>query len=146
MTNIQSLASGLQQVMEDNKTLRDEMQNIMSKDTEHVKGQGMKRKADDDLPETYPTIPVSRPLFVSPQAPKQNPGETGGDHGQRAKPEKEPEVPPRAKFLDQFDVDEDLKDIDKKDVALPSKYKGDTHQWRHWSTKSHTFLMRRDAR
>ena len=40
----------------------------------------------------------------------------------------------------------DLKDIDKKDVAPPGKYRGDAAAWRHWFRMFTTFLTRRDAR
>ena len=40
----------------------------------------------------------------------------------------------------------DLKDIDKKDVVLPTKFKGDASQWRHWYMKFSSFLNRRDPR
>ena len=40
----------------------------------------------------------------------------------------------------------DLRDIDKKDVAPPGKYRGDAAAWRHWYTKFTTFLTRRDSR
>ena len=43
-------------------------------------------------------------------------------------------------------AEEDLRDIDKKDVAPPSKYRGDASVWRHWYTKLHTFMIRRDPR
>ena len=41
---------------------------------------------------------------------------------------------------------QELKDIDKKDVALPVKYKGEVTQWRHWYMKFTSFLNRRDQR
>ena len=37
------------------------------------------------------------------------------------------------------------KGIDKKDVAAPTKYKGDASQWRHWYMKFYTFLSRQAA-
>ena len=40
----------------------------------------------------------------------------------------------------------ELRDIDKKNVVPPGKYKGDTEDWRHWFMKLSTFLARRDAR
>ena len=43
-------------------------------------------------------------------------------------------------------AEEELRDIDKKDVAPPSKYRGDASVWRHWYTKLHTFMARRDLR
>jgi hypothetical protein len=43
-------------------------------------------------------------------------------------------------------AEEDLRDIDKKDVVPPSKYRGDASMWRHWYTKLHTVLTRRDPR
>ena len=43
-------------------------------------------------------------------------------------------------------VEMELKDIDKKDVTPPAKYRGDASSWRHWYTKLVTFLSRRDAR
>ena len=45
-----------------------------------------------------------------------------------------------------YAAEEDLRDIDKKDMVPPSKYRGDASMWRHLYTKLHTFLNRRDPR
>ena len=40
----------------------------------------------------------------------------------------------------------ELKDIDRKDVTPPDKYRGDAAQWRHWFAKLVMFLTRRNAK
>ena len=75
---------------------------------------------------TNSTADVRRPLIGS--------FDRATEYATRDEPEKDPE--------EQYD----LKDIDKKDVALPVKYKGEVTQWRHWNVKFSSFLNRRDQR
>ena len=148
MANIQSLSHGLQEVMEQNKRLTLQMQGLVNTHQEESSTKGVKRQLHTPEKEDPHTSSVTRPLFLSPKEPEKNSktsesiphvNPNDSDHGGKGKTEVR-------KDLTGFDTDEDLKDIDKKDVALPGKYKGDAGQWRHWYTKFHTFLSRRDKR
>ena len=83
------------------------------------------------------TAALSKPLGAAAL-----PGASSAPSGAQA-------VQPRV-LLESFNAIEsdevDLKDIDKKDVAPPVKYRGDAASWRHWYTKFTTFLARRDSR
>ena len=78
----------------------------------------MKQEDGPKVPDKSDTIPdVKRPLIGSFDRDRPRAGE--GDEEQH-----------------------EVKDIDKKDVALPVKYKGEVTQWRHWYMKFTSFLNR----
>ena len=118
--SIQSMSTTLQHLMAENKRLNDQMMVIMTKGAEKGgPGQAGSSGAGEQ-------------------------GESGGGAGEVRRPligsfDRESPVPTT-------EDQQDLKDIDKKDVALPSKYKGDTVTWRHWYMKFSSFLNRRDPR
>ena len=120
--SMQSMAMSLQQLMTENRRLSEQMQELHKQkhDPKPEEEPGAQVGGSGGEPE------VRRPLigaFDGTEAPKE---ETAykKDHG---------------------DPDE-LEDIDKKDVALPVKYKGDVNPWRHWYLKFSSFLKRRDHR
>ena len=83
------------------------------------------------------TAALSKPLGAAAL-----PGASSAPSGAQA-------VQPRV-LLESFNAIEsdevDLKDIDKKDVAPPAKYRGDAASLRRWYTKFTTFLARCDSR
>ena len=150
MGNLHSLTSGLQQVMEENKRLSLQIQSILNDKIQDKKEthdtpleQGQKRSAEELKTAATPMGSTARPLFLSPKVPEQGPGTQEAESSRRPEAQKRAEWT-RARRDD--DSDDDLRDIDKKDVALPTKYKGDPVNWRHWYTKFFTFLNRRDSR
>ena len=119
---MQSMSSTLQQLLEDNRRLAEELRALKTERATHVDRQETNRPK----PSAEGEPQVKRPLI----------GSFDREAAERAKEFSMPNSD------DQWD----LKDIDKKDVVPPSKFKGDANQWRHWYMKFSSFLHRRDPR
>ena len=120
--SMQSMAMTLQQLLAENQRLAEELKSIKTE-----------RAAPPEKPEESSpkhafggTAGVKRPLI-------------GSFDREAARQHDVPKVP-------YCDDQLDLKDIDKKDVVLPTKLKGDVTQLRHWHMKFLSFLNRRGAR
>ena len=126
---MQSMALSLQQLMGENQLIREQMKQMTQ---------------DKEKP--------NEKTGVQPEAGARQPEQAGGAAGVRrpligafdgAAPQQDDVKDPKPR---EADNPGELKDIDKKDVALPTKYKGDINQWRHWFLKFNSFLSRRDHR
>ena len=92
--------------------------------------------AASPAPKVAPLPPVKRSSDDPEGAPPPPPPPSGP--GRDAGKQREPDEP--------TDGEEDLKEINAKDVGKPSKYNGSAANWRPWLTKFRRFLVRRDRR